>query len=102
MFTKAGNRLRATVRVDDTVARFGDRGFVVLCPVVANSADVVAIRQRLAHAVGDGPIVVDGRKHRVSASVGAAVVGPREACDPETLLARADAAMAQGATAARR
>jgi diguanylate cyclase (GGDEF)-like protein/PAS domain S-box-containing protein len=94
VLSATGNRLRATLRIDDTVARFGDRGFVVLCPVVANSADVVAIRQRLAKAIADGPIVIDGRKFTVAGSVGAALVGPGEACDPEALLGRADEAMA--------
>jgi diguanylate cyclase (GGDEF)-like protein/PAS domain S-box-containing protein len=94
VMTATGNRLRATLRSDDTVARFGDRGFVVLCPVVVNSQDVVAIRQRLGTAVADGPIVVDGRKFKVAASVGATVVGPGEACDPQSLLELADEAMA--------
>ncbi|MDX6243132.1 MAG: hypothetical protein QOE76_855 [Frankiales bacterium] len=93
VLTAAGNRLRSTLRNDDTVARFGDRGFVVLCPVVVNSQDVVAIRQRLGKAVAEGPIVVDGRKFKVSATVGATVVGPGEACDPESLLDLADEAM---------
>jgi diguanylate cyclase (GGDEF)-like protein/PAS domain S-box-containing protein len=94
VLSATGNRLRSTIRNDDTVARFGDRGFVVLCPVVAGSSDVVAIRQRLARAVADGPIFCDGHKFKVSASVGAAVVGPAEFCDAEELLERADQAMA--------
>jgi diguanylate cyclase (GGDEF)-like protein/PAS domain S-box-containing protein len=98
VLTATGNRLRSTLRNDDTVARFGDHGFVVLCPVVVNSQDVVAIRQRLGKAVADGPIVVDGRKFKLSASVGATVVGPGEACDPESLLERADEAMSVGGT----
>lgn len=96
VFTAAGNRLRSTLRNDDTVARFGDRGFVVLCPVVVNSQDVVAIRQRLGKAVAEGAIQVDGRKFKVTASVGATLVGPGEACDPESLLALADQAMKAG------
>ena len=89
----AGNRLRSAVRSDDTVARFGDSGFVVLCPAVAASSDVVSLRKRLAHAVADGAILVDGRKFRLTARVGAAIVGPGEACDADGLLDRADAAM---------
>jgi diguanylate cyclase (GGDEF)-like protein/PAS domain S-box-containing protein len=91
----AGNRLRSAVRGDDTVARFGDSGFVVLCPAVSASSDVVSLRKRLAHAVGDGPILVDGRKFKLTAQVGAAIVGPGEACDAEGLLERADSAMAR-------
>ena len=96
VLSATGNRLRSTLRNDDTVARFGDGGFVVLCPVVANSQDVVAIRQRLARAVAEGAIVVDGRKFKVTATIGAAVVGPGEACEAESLLERADEAMAPG------
>jgi diguanylate cyclase (GGDEF)-like protein/PAS domain S-box-containing protein len=93
VFSAAGNRLRSTLRNDDTVARFGDRGFVVLCPVVVNSQDVVAIRQRLSKAVAEGAILVDGRKFKVTVSVGATLVGPGEACEPESLLHVADEAM---------
>jgi diguanylate cyclase (GGDEF)-like protein/PAS domain S-box-containing protein len=93
VLTTAGNRLRATCRSEDTVARFGDRGFVVLTPTVAASSDVVTIRRRLARAIGEGAIVADGRKFKVSASVGASFVGPREVYDPASLLERADAAM---------
>jgi diguanylate cyclase (GGDEF)-like protein/PAS domain S-box-containing protein len=93
VLTAAGNRLRATCRSEDTVARFGDRGFVVLTPSVAASSDVVTIRRRLARAVGEGAIVAEGRKFKVSASVGASFVGPREVYDPASLLERADAAM---------
>ncbi|BEP15553.1 hypothetical protein acdb102_38640 [Acidothermaceae bacterium B102] len=93
VMTTAANRLRATCRADDTVARFGDRGFVVLAPVVAASTDVVTIRQRLGRAVSDGAIAAEGRKFKVVARVGAAIVGPGEDCTPESLLERADAAM---------
>src|SRR5206468_9878957 len=81
-----GNRLRAAVRPQDTVARFGDGGFVVLCPVLAASSDIVALRQRLGVAVADGPIHTEGRKFKLTATIGAAVIGPREACDAEDLL----------------
>ena len=93
VMTAAGNRLRSTCRSEDTVARFGDGGFVVLTPTVAASTDVVTIRQRLARSVGDGPIVAEGRKFRLNARVGASIVGPREVCSPESLLERADHAM---------
>jgi diguanylate cyclase (GGDEF)-like protein/PAS domain S-box-containing protein len=93
VMTVAGTRLRATCRSEDTVARFGDGGFVVLTPTVAASTDVVTIRQRLARSVSDGPVHAEGRKFRLSAKVGAAIVGPREECTPESLLERADAAM---------
>ena len=92
-----GNRLRAAVRPEDTVARFGDGRFVVLCPLVAASADIVALRQRLAVAVSDGPVHADGRKLKLTATIGAAVVGPREACDADDLLDQADRAMAPAA-----
>ena len=82
VMTAAGNRLRATCRSEDTVARFGDGGFVVLTPTVAASTDVVTIRQRLARAVADGPVLAEGRKFRISAKVGASIVGPREDCTP--------------------
>ena len=54
---------------------------------------MTAIRKRLGQAVAEGPILADGRKVKVSARVGAAIVGPGESGAPEQLLARAEAAL---------
>jgi diguanylate cyclase (GGDEF)-like protein/PAS domain S-box-containing protein len=89
-----GKRLRTAVRAEDTVARFGDGGFVVLCPIVGASSDVVTMRQRLAQAVADGAIHAEGRKFKLTTTIGAAVIGPREACDADDLVEQADRAMA--------
>lgn len=97
-----GNRLRAAVRGEDTVARFGDGGFVVLCPLVVASADIVTRRQLLGVAIADGPVLAEGRKFKLTSTIGAAVIGPREGCDAGDLLARADEAMAAAVSPGRR
>jgi diguanylate cyclase (GGDEF)-like protein/PAS domain S-box-containing protein len=86
-------RLRATLRPDDTVARFGGDEFVVLCEDLAGRADAVAVAERLLAELA-GPFTVDGAEVFVGASVGIAFPDHPDA-DPETLIRDADAAMYQ-------
>lgn len=65
------SRLRACVRADDLVARLGGDEFVaVLDPA---PADPEALGRRIAAAVAE-PIGLEGREHRVTASVGYSTV----------------------------
>ena len=71
VLAECAERLRAAVRLPDTVARFGGDEFVVLCEDTGRAtADEIAarIRAALAH-----PIVVEGREIVTGASVGVAV-----------------------------
>jgi diguanylate cyclase (GGDEF)-like protein len=91
-------RLRAEVRAEDVVGRWGGEEFLLLAP----GSDLKGRQQlaeRLRRAVADGPITTpDGQRLAVTISVGCAG-GPAD--DPGTVLAMADAAM-YGAKAAGR
>jgi diguanylate cyclase (GGDEF)-like protein/PAS domain S-box-containing protein len=86
----AADRMRLALRSCDRVGRVGGDEFLVVCPNVDNAARATEIGDRLAaalHATVDvGPAVVDLR-----ASIG--VAWTREVVDPDSLIARADAAM---------
>ena len=94
-------RLRAAVRVGDTVARLGGDEFAVLLEgthVAHAEEEAVAVAVRVEAALR-APVEVEGRPHRVVASVGIAAAGgvgdaaAADAARPDELLRRADRAM---------
>ncbi|MBN2623005.1 MAG: diguanylate cyclase [Acidimicrobiales bacterium] len=85
-----GERLAGAVRPGDMVARIGGDEFAVLCERLA-PGDAGTVAGRLLDALAV-PIVLDGgHEVTVTASIGVTELGPGE--DPETIIARADAAM---------
>ncbi|HEX8630944.1 MAG TPA: EAL domain-containing protein, partial [Catenuloplanes sp.] len=72
-------RLRAAVRAEDTVARFGGDEFVVVCES-ASLTDGAGLAQRLQDALST-PFDVENQRVYVTASVGVAVSPPHSAPD---------------------
>jgi diguanylate cyclase (GGDEF)-like protein/PAS domain S-box-containing protein len=85
------DRLRATTRPNDTVARFEGDGFTVLCSGVSDESGARAVAARLVEAISKPVLITEGEVF-VTASVGIAIAGA-EMETPETLLRNADAAM---------
>ncbi|GIG28760.1 putative bifunctional diguanylate cyclase/phosphodiesterase [Cellulomonas marina] len=92
-------RARARLRPPDVLARIGGDELVVLLEDVRSPAEAVAVAQRVVSAVAE-PLVLPGRTVTPSVSVGVAVADD-PAVRPETLLARADAAMYRAKRAGR-
>ena len=93
LLVEVANRLRHTMRGEDTVARFGGDEFVVLCDGVADQAEAEALAGRLA-AVLAAPIMVAGEETTVTVSIGIAYAPPASTGDtPESMVRDADAAM---------
>jgi diguanylate cyclase (GGDEF)-like protein/PAS domain S-box-containing protein len=83
-------RLRATLRPDNVIARFGGDEFVVLCADLSGEEAAAAIARRLLEAVAE-PVTMATEEIFVTASIGIAIAGAEDTS--ETLLRHADAAM---------
>jgi diguanylate cyclase len=82
--------LLAHCRETDVVARFGGEEFTVLLPGATVGA-VLERAERTRAAVGQHPVLIEGKSLRVTASAGLAELGPQD--NGLTWLARADAAL---------
>ncbi len=87
---EVADRLRGCVRGQDTVARFGGDEFAVLVEGLADPAEVHVTAARIVAAVRE-PILVDGYRATVTASVGIALNRPGDGADD--VLREADVAM---------
>jgi diguanylate cyclase (GGDEF)-like protein len=85
-------RLQATLRGSDLLARIGGEEFMVALPHTSLAA-AQELAERLRQAVANEPVVHEPLQLPVSISVGVAMLGPQEGI--EALLARADAALYQ-------
>lgn len=85
------NRLKKSIREEDTLARFGGDEFGILISNFTNRNELVTLCERVIKNLNE-PIVVNRIEHVVSASIGVAVF-PTDADSSEELLMMADAAM---------
>jgi diguanylate cyclase (GGDEF)-like protein len=86
-------RLQATIRKQDTVARFGGDEFAVIAHGLHQPLDAAFLAEKLLAAIRE-PLLVGGKDHVLTASIGIAVF-PDDGTDVETLLKHADTAMYQ-------
>jgi diguanylate cyclase (GGDEF)-like protein/PAS domain S-box-containing protein len=84
-------RMRNTVRENDTVARFGGDEFAVMQADIQEPTDAGELAERLLDSLNQ-PYIVAGSEVRTGASIGIAIYGP-DATDAEALLSRADMAL---------
>lgn len=86
-------RLRDSLRVEDTVARFGGDEFVFIINDISSPEDARKRTDRLVRNL-DMPLQLDDRKLQVSASIGLSVY-PDDGESADALIQAADAAMYQ-------
>jgi len=91
MLRAVAERLRAIVREEDSVARFGGDEFAILQTGVSDPAEAVALADKVLKALGR-PFPVGESEVRINASIGIAINSP-DATDPETILSRSDMAV---------
>jgi diguanylate cyclase (GGDEF)-like protein len=91
LLVEVARRLRASVRVGDVVGRLAGDEFVVLLEDVHTPEEVLVVAEKIRHAV-QAPVLIDGQRAQVGASIGIALY-PEHGRTVEELLRRADAAM---------
>ena len=86
-------RLRASLREGDTLARMGGDEFVAVLADIADVSESEFVLERLLEAAAQ-PLQLDNKRLQVSASLGAALY-PQDGTEPDILLRHADQAMYQ-------
>lgn len=84
-------RIRTTIRAEDSVTRLGGDEFAVLGSAILSPDDALLLAERITTALKKA-ILVDGQELFVTMSLGISLF-PGDATDPENLLKTADAAM---------
>ena len=87
-----GQRLAATLRASDTVARFGGDEFAVLLEEVASVQEAADTAERIMEAIGQ-PVALAGKELTLHCSMGISVLDDDSPADADELLRDADAAM---------
>jgi diguanylate cyclase (GGDEF)-like protein/PAS domain S-box-containing protein len=88
---QVAQRIKSSVREEDSVARLGGDEFIVVLPEVRQRADAEAVAGKIVQATVQ-PFSLDGQEIFISVSIGVSVF-PDEGEDAETLMRHADAAM---------
>jgi diguanylate cyclase (GGDEF)-like protein/PAS domain S-box-containing protein len=92
-------RLRACVRESDTVARLGGDEFTLLLMEAPDTPVAAGLLRRVLEAVAV-PVMLAGRAHTVTCSIGVSVC-PQDGVDAQQLLRQADIAMYRAKEAGR-
>jgi diguanylate cyclase (GGDEF)-like protein/PAS domain S-box-containing protein len=85
------DRLRAELRIGDTLARWGGDEFVLLLPDMVSEKDIRQVAEKVILALQQ-PLDLDGSETRVTFSMGAAIF-PSDGGEVDTLFSHADRAM---------
>lgn len=96
----AGERLKNCVRQGDLVGRLGGDEFAIVASDMAHDSQIQALIGRIRRALTE-PVVVEGRRLRIDASIGVVTTHADDERSAEDLLRDADVAMYQAKTRGR-
>lgn len=100
LLIEVAQRIKASIRQDDTASRLGGDEFVLLLNDISSPAHCERLISRISHAI-ELPYQVDTDTLNLSASLGVTIY-PLDNADADTLLRHADQAMYQAKLAGRR
>lgn|GEM_PF-2357996 len=92
LLKQVSDRLKARLRSNELLARFGGDEFTVLLPNITSPIEAATVAQKLIDALDQEHFVVDGHELTITASVGISIA-PDDGKDIDTLLKNADTAM---------
>ncbi|RPJ07389.1 MAG: diguanylate cyclase, partial [Spirochaetaceae bacterium] len=99
LLKETAERLSASLREGDTVARFGGDEFVLILPDLEKIEDAIQVAQKIVDRFRK-PFLVDNHRLVVTSSIGIAIF-PNDGLDERILLKNADIAMYQAKQAGR-
>ncbi len=85
------DRLKGCLRQSDTVARMGGDEFTFILEEIPNESVCSNVAEKILKTLAE-PILIDGHKLRITASIGISIF-PDDGLDPDTLLKHSDIAM---------
>ncbi|MFA5531405.1 MAG: EAL domain-containing protein, partial [Thiohalomonadaceae bacterium] len=91
LLKQVAERLRSSVRMDDTVSRQGGDEFILLASELGDAADAGHVAQKILNSIAR-PFRLEDNEINITASVGIAIY-PEDGADGDTLIRNADAAM---------
>ncbi len=91
LLREVAERLEATLRDSDVVARMGGDEFVVVLPFVEAGDQVATVAEKILQSLAQ-PFILLGERFTVTASIGISLF-PRDGEDAQTLMKNADIAM---------
>jgi diguanylate cyclase (GGDEF)-like protein len=99
LLAQVGERLRACVRIEDTVGRLGGDEFAVVIGALPQSETAAVVARKMLDSF-DAPFDLGGRETFVTASIGVSIF-PQDGGDAQGLLQRAEVAMYRAKEASR-
>ena len=97
LLVKVAERIKASIREEDTVSRQGGDEFAILLNDIDTYAQCEQTLERLHHSLAE-PYLINGHTHKITASSGITLY-PSDDADIDTLLRHADQAMYQAKVA---
>jgi diguanylate cyclase (GGDEF)-like protein len=91
VLTESARRLRLVLRSSDLIGRYGGEELLIVLPC-CDADQIGQGAERVRAAIAEEPIVVDGQRIQITASIGTTVVGPAGSSEQQAL-AVVDAAL---------